>query len=287
MEEDETGYEMAPAAEYRRQTGLCAPGNPCYKQAGPSRGRARVNNRRRRVGVIGAGRIGREVIAYLISAPGWMLAGVLCRHATETQAGPAWTDVYTFLAQDFDLVLDLASPAFLAQHGAGVLAMAETWTVNAAALADPAVHDSLDRAARESRHRLRLLWGAISGLDGIATASRDPDMQLHLTLCRPGIGNEPGPVFAGSVREGACRFPAESNVAVAAAINGPGLDRSRLEIISAAPLGPHTLTAVAQSRYGRFTTELALLPHEAMQRHPVAASVIAALEREMRPIWAG
>jgi aspartate dehydrogenase len=124
-------------------------------------------------------------------------------------------------------------------------------------------------------------------LDGIATAARDPDMQLHLTLCRPGIHSEPGQLFAGSVRDGARRFPNETNVAVAAAIAGHGLDRSRIEIISVASPGRHSLTAVADSRYGRFTTEVALLPQGVMPGHPVAASVIAALERETRTVWAG
>ena len=92
-----------------------------------------------------------------------------------------------------DLIVEAAGPAALAEHGARALAVADVWTVSGAALADPRLYEELEAAGRRSGHRLRLLSGAIAGLDGIAMAFADPDATLKLEVDLPAGGWGGGP----------------------------------------------------------------------------------------------
>jgi hypothetical protein len=75
------------------------------------------------------------------------------------------------------------------------------------------------------------------------------------------------------------------NVAVAAALAGPGLDRTRIEVSHPDPATPQRLALNVKSRYGSCTT--ATSPRVGAGIHPVAASVIAALRNELKTVWVG
>jgi len=187
-----------------------------------------------------------------------------------------------FFAQKYDVIVEAAGPQALAMHGARALAVADVWTVSGAALADKVFFEQLSSIGRDSGHRLRLVAGAIAALDGVSAAAVDPAMELALQIdLPPGHSSDS---FQGSVRGAAERFPENVNVAVAAALAGPGLDRSTIEVRNAT--GPrHRLALSAQSRFGSLGawTEPSLQP----EAHPVAACLIAALRREVQTIWAG
>jgi aspartate dehydrogenase len=91
--------------------------------------------------------------------------------------------------------------------------------------------------------------------------------------------------FSGSVREAALRFPDGVNVAVAAALAGPGLDRTRIDVMQPGPVPRHRLALTVRSRFG--TTGAWSEPRVAPGVHPVAACLIAALRRELQTVWAG
>jgi aspartate dehydrogenase len=180
------------------------------------------------------------------------------------------------------VIVEAAGPQALAMHGARALAIADVWTVSGSALADASLFEALLDAGRNSGHRLRLVAGAIAGLDGVSAAAVDPAMELTLEIDLP--PDAPFSSFNGSVREAAQRFPESVKVAVAAALAGSGLDRSTIEVRNAT--GPrHRLALSARSRFGSLGawTEPSLEP----QAHPVAACLIAALRREVQTIWAG
>ncbi|HYF18069.1 MAG TPA: aspartate dehydrogenase domain-containing protein, partial [Ramlibacter sp.] len=176
---------------------------------------------KRRLAIVGAGRIGAPVLA--AELPGWQVVGVLVRQAAD-RPEPFTSDLDEFLAKQPDLIVELAGPAALAAVGERCLAIADVWTVSPAALADAAVAARLESAARASGHRLRILPGAFAGLDGVSAASAAGGASLHLDIdLMPG----PGPAelrFSGTVREAAARYPNAVNIAVAAALAGPGLD---------------------------------------------------------------
>lgn len=241
----------------------------------------------RRLGLIGCGRIGAPVLAAWQAGalPGWELCSVLV-HRPRPDAGALFTtDLDTFLSTRPDLVLEVAGPSVLAAVGEAVLHHAELWTTSPAALADDALLQRLQMAGRRCGHRLRILAGAMAGLDGVAAATAAPDAALSLRIdLLPG----PGPAetrFVGTVREAAQRFPNAVNVAVAAALAGPGLDASRIEVRHPGPVARNRLVLQATSAAGSLQVEVQ--PELSQGAHPVACSVIAALLRETLVVWVG
>lgn len=240
-----------------------------------------------RLGIIGCGQIARPIIDTWHGGglPGWQISGVLARKARSVGPLQSTADTEAFFGAGHDLIIETAGPAALAEHGARALAVAHVWTVSAAALADAALFDALQAAGRRAGHRLRIVSGAIAGLDGVAMASVDPDAVLQLDIdLMPGDGPRRH-VFSGSVRHAAAAFPDSVNVAAAAALAGPGLDAARIAIHHPGPVPQHRLALTAISRYGcvHAWTE----PRVGPGLHPVAASLIAALRSERQTIWVG
>jgi aspartate dehydrogenase len=237
-----------------------------------------------RVKVIGAGRIGAPVLDFLRNSARWHLASCLLRKSKPLPE--ATTDAESFFAETAELVVEVAGPDALRLHGERVLMSADLWTTSAAALAEAPLRNRLEAVGLASGHRLRVLGGALGGLDGVATAATDPDARLHVTATRPGMVGEAGRVFAGSLAEAARLFPHEINFAVAAALAGPGVERTSIELNDSGPGGAHVLSLLAQSRSGSFRAEHRL---DATQGglHPVAAAIIAALTQAGRVVQAG
>lgn len=230
---------------------------------------------RRRVGIIGAGRIGGAVGTWLGGRAGWCVTGVLVRDAAGRDG--VTDDPARFLSGAPDLILDLAGPGALAAHGAAALAVADVWTVCGAALADATLSARLEEAGRVAGHRLRVMGGALGGLDMLGAAR-----SLTLSAARPGLDEASGPM---TVRQAALRYPAETSFAVAAALAGPGLDATRITLRDPGPDGDHVLTAEADTLNGTVQVRAGIAAEG--RPHPVAAAVIAALRREEQVIWAG
>lgn len=240
----------------------------------------------KRLGLVGCGRIGAHVLAALRAGqlPGWQLCGVLVRRADTRLEVPFTTELESFIAGRPDVVVELAGPPALAALGEALLRHADVWTISAAALADEALRQRLEATGRACGHRLRVLPGAFAGLDGVAAAAA-AGATLHLDIeLLPG----PAPAetrFRGTVREAARRFPNAVNVAAAAALAGPGLDATLVEVRHPGPVPRNRLALVAESAAGTLRAEVR--PELGQGVHPVACSVIAALQREMRTIWVG
>ncbi|HMN80563.1 MAG TPA: DUF108 domain-containing protein [Burkholderiaceae bacterium] len=228
---------------------------------------------------------------------------------------PLVDDIDALLRSGCDLVVEAAGAQAFAAHACRVLEVCDLWAVSPTPLADPVLQSVVEATARRSGRRLRILSGAIAGLDGVAMICVDDDAQLQLTIDLPpaaaapgiashGIGspgaslpgggphadgpNGHGPhrvVFRGTVREAARRFPDAVNVAVAAALAGPGLDRARIEVLCPESRDRHRLALRATGRYG--SVEVAVHPRVAPGVHPVAASIVAALREAGRAIRAG
>jgi aspartate dehydrogenase len=229
-----------------------------------------------RLGIIGAGRIGGGVIAALASLPRYTLEAVLVREMRDEHG--YLTDPTAFFAKEFDLILDLAGPDSLRQHGARALNHADVWTIGASALADEAFSASLKSVAHGSGHVLRVPMGAFGGIDGVALVASGKDAKVQVAINRPGSGI----VFTGSVRQGALLYPNEANVAVAVALAGLGLERTILDLTDLGPNSDHTLSVAAHSSCGAFTACLTV----GHALHPTAAGVIGALRTGAYPLLA-
>lgn len=241
----------------------------------------------RRLGMIGFGRIALPIIDCWNDGglPGWTVAGVLARGSRQRGPVRSTDDAEAFFGKPFDLIIEAAGPSALAAHGERALGLADVWTVSAAALADATLFERLHDAGVRTGHRLRVMPGAIAGLDGVAMASVDPAAELRLDIdLLPG----PGPrvlVFSGSVREAAMRFPDSVNVAAAAALAGPGLDKAQINVYHPGPVSRHRLALSVTSCFG--VVQASVEPLRGPGVHPVAACLIAALRAESRSIWSG
>jgi aspartate dehydrogenase len=239
----------------------------------------------RRVGFIGYGGIARPVIQAVVAGalPGWTVAGVLARemrHDGDTHVG---SDPDTFFADDYDLIVEAAGPDALAAHGVRAISTADVWTTSGAALCDETLLEAITEAGARHRHRMRVLGGALAGLDGVVSASVDPAAVVRVSISSPNDGD---PIdFSGSAREAGIRFPNEVNVSAAVGLGGPGLDATTVDIRRDPSLQRHEISVVAKSRYGEhIVTSRPVIPAGS---HPVAACVIAALRSEDRVLWVG
>lgn len=232
------------------------------------------------VGVIGAGRIAGPVIEFLQSSQDWTLERVLVRSGRPIPL--ATTEPAEFFSGGLDLVIDAAGPGALAAHGERALAVCDLWSIGAAALVDDDLRRRLVEAGQRSGTRLRLLSGAIAGLDGMAAAAEaGATLSVHV---RHPAGQARG-AGSGTLRQVAGRFPDEVNFAVAAALAGPGIEATRVEM--SAEDAAHRLAIEAECGFGRVRCQSEFAQPAAWSLHPVSASIIAALRREKRVIWAG
>ncbi len=241
----------------------------------------------RRLGLIGCGRIGSHLVAACRSGqlPGWELVGVLVRHPRSPEDDCFTTDPEALWQRRPDLIVECAGPEVLRMFGAAALRAADTWTISASALADPHLLSELETVGRESGHRLRVMSGAIAGLDGLSAITAGGKAQLTLRIDVPPGPGPAATLFSGQVRQAARLFPNQVNVAVAAALAGPGLDDSHIEVRHPGPVARHTLQWSATGRTG--TLRVAIEPDLSQGLHPVSVAIIAALRQADQVVWVG
>lgn len=219
------------------------------------------------VTLIGRGRIGSEVADGLRAMPDYRLIAVLGRDARNVP--PA------------QLTIDAAGPDALRAHGAQALQNGELWTVGAVALADPIVRAQLEELALEHDRELRLFTAWIAGP---SLCPPDVPARLFIRQSAPNLPEKPGLVFRGPLADAAQRFPDYLNAATAAAITGPGIEATRVTLVSTPDGGPHTISARFEMPDQTIRTDVRF---DQLKPHPVAAAILAALARRTNPIRMG
>ena len=223
----------------------------------------------RTVSLIGAGRIGGAVAEFVRTAPGLSLGQV------QTRSG----DPGAVFAAPADLVIDTAGPEALRAFGPRALERGDLWTVGAAALADAGFRDEMMAAARDHGTTLTLFSPWVAGLGhGLPGDAR----HLHIRAERPGIGA----AWAGPLAEAVRLFPDDLNSAVAAALCGPGIAATTVEMADSGPGGAHRIEARLVTAFATFTSVAEF--HDAPGTlHPTAAAIIGALRRRAAPLRYG
>ncbi len=211
------------------------------------------------VNVVGRGRIGTAVAEWLEASPDYGLQDVITRDCTDWRAAP--------------LTIDAAGPGALRRWGERLLGEGDLWSVGAAALADPMLSAALEAAATPRGHTLRLFTGWAAG---VSLVPRGTAGTLHIRQDAPGLGPEPGIVFAGQLADAALRFPDHLNTATAAALAGPGIASTTIELRSSEAGGVHRMTTEFRTAINTVRAETDFPPDPPV--HPVAAALIAALE---------
>lgn len=239
----------------------------------------------RRIGLIGHGRIGGILARALAAghAGTWELAAILSRSRPPGHAPGHHTDPQAFFAVPVDLYLECAGPEALAALGEAALARADIWSVSGSALADDALRARLQATGARHGHRLRLVAGAAGGFDALQALAQGAGLEVAVDLVAP----ERCASFEDSVRGAAARLPHGVNLAVAAALAGNGLDRTRVTLNPDPDRSRHAITLRARSALGRFESRLMPVTDSTRDLHVVAAALLAALRQADAVVWVG
>jgi len=241
-----------------------------------------------RVGLVGLGRIARTFLSLRTAEDSahWQVVGALKRNiATADQADFPIVDTLADIgALAPDLLIDFTGPGALNTYGADLLRVADVWTVGAAALVSAALEQDLREVARQTGYRLRLLPGAIGGLDALSAMAIDPSSTVSILACTTS-----NPVASGII-DNARSVVGRSrgvNVIAAAALASRGLDCTPVDHVAVGDGEQRRFAIEANGAYGSFRVSIDPVVDAERGTILVAASAIAALRNSYRPIWVG
>ncbi|QHQ34273.1 aspartate dehydrogenase [Algicella marina] len=253
------------------------------------------------IGIIGHGAIASYVIANAPKA-GATVRCAICRAGREDAAAAVFgpnvqvTSDLDSLPPDLAIVLDCAGHAGLLAHGPRILGTGTpVATVALGALADKALTEELDRAARRGRTRLHLASGAIGALDALRAAAVGALTRVTYRGIKPASGWRGSPAedlldlatlgdaehehFRGSAREAALRYPKNANVAAAVALAGIGFDDTECVLVADGNAIGNTHEIEAEGEFGnlRFAITGRSLPDNPRSSALAAMSMITQL----------
>lgn len=199
------------------------------------------------LGIIGKGAIVRALLP-LLAGTSVERVTLLVRPTTEANgavvaglfggATRVVSSVSDLLSDPPDLVVEAAGQAALCAEGVAILqAGIPLVAASVGALADSHTHEALLSAAKIGQSRLHIPSGAIGGIDALAALSSIGPVELTYTGTKPpqawpGSDVPAGVLFEGTARQAAITYPKNANVAATLALAGPGLDATRVVLVS-------------------------------------------------------
>ena len=205
------------------------------------------------IALIGYGALARAISAALADDPNIKIAQVLVRPQSQhrIQRGmPSDVTAITELTElhsDTDFVMECAGHDAVREFIADILALGiDAGIVSAGALADAALHQDLRRAALEGNASLRVVPGAIGGIDALAAAGPALDRVTYVARKPPqSWTGSPADkthdlaalttataVFKGTARQAALAFPKNANVVATVALAGIGFDDTQVTLMA-------------------------------------------------------
>ena len=260
------------------------------------------------IAIIGCGAIGEAVAGYLDGNDRVRLGVVIARPGGDRRAhdlyGPSVETASSFqeITSQVDLAVDCAGHEALREHGETVLSQGiNLITVSSGALADAGLYDRLVAAARVGGTQLRVVSGAIGGLDALSAGSVGTLSQVTYRGRKPPQGwrgspaeakldldalSEPAVHFSGSARVAALEYPKNANVAASVALAGIGFDETQVELIADPGLARNVHEITAAGDFGRleFRIEGDSLPDNPRSSAITAMSVVREILKPASPI---
>jgi aspartate dehydrogenase len=234
-----------------------------------------------RIGVIGAGAIGRYLVQAVRSGQAGdnevvVVADILPNASVEGL--PYTTDVASLPSYGLDLVVEAASQAAAREHAAPLLeAGLDVMMMSVGALADEAFAARLREAARRAGRRVYIPSGALGGLDAVKAGALSGLEEVELTSTKPPIAlqgaayfdehpvdldtiTQPTTVYEGPAVEAVRYFPQNVNVAAVLSLAGIGPQRTRVRVVAdpAATTNQHAVRV--RGGFGTFEVRLSNLP---------------------------
>ena len=263
-----------------------------------------------RVGVIGAGAIGRYLIEALRSGKAGdhevvVVADMLPDAGVEGL--PYTTDVGSLPGYDLDLVVEAAAQAAARAHAIPMLeAGLDVMIMSVGALADEAFYGQLREAARRAGRRVYIPSGALGGLDAVKAAAIAGLDEVELITTKPPIALQgaayfdahpvdwdritgPTTVYEGPALEAVGWFPQNVNVAAVLSLAGLGPHRTRVRIVADPTFTVNQHRVRAKGAFGDVEITLNNLPSPDNPKTSwlAALAAVAMLRRLADPVQIG
>ena len=238
-----------------------------------------------RVGLVGLGGMGKVVANELLQQPDSSLqvcgAIVAREDFDEVKAQlqldiPLLSSIEELMQAKPGIVAEVAGHGAVNEFAEMILASGtDLLVISTGALANDALYQRLQDAARSSGSRLLLPAGAVGGIDALGAArlagidsvtyrARKPAMAWSGTSAEDNLDlaslQQATCFYRGSAREAALAYPKNSNVAATVALAGVGFDETRVELVADPHTSENTHEIEVTAKSGSFRIELAGKP---------------------------
>jgi aspartate dehydrogenase len=206
-----------------------------------------TKRRSTRVGVIGYGFIGANLVKRIDSTDGLELAFVYNRDPKRVAELPrelVADDLDDIAHLRADIVVEAAHPEISRNHGVGILKNADYIPLSVTALADQDVFDGLRQTATDNGTRMLIPHGALVGLDSLlewrehwrdvtVTFRKHPNnIDFSETDWDPASITNATTVYDGPAREIASLYPRNVNTIISCALATVGIDSLRAVLVA-------------------------------------------------------
>jgi aspartate dehydrogenase len=220
---------------------------------------------------------------------------------------PYVTGTAELIAARPDLVIEAASHEAVRDHAEKLLDQRiAVMLLSGGALADPALRERLEHAARTNGALLYVPSGGIGGLDALKAACAAGVDEVTIAVTKPpaawkgidfverlGIDLDrlegATVLFEGSAREGVPHFPANVNIAAVLSLAGIGFDRTRLKVVADPALEFNTHFIRVKGRTGTIDVRFESVPSPDNPKTALLAcySALAAFRQFISPVRYG
>ena len=255
-----------------------------------------------RIGLIGCGRIGKSLAAFIDKEDGLQLSWVFDLDEKKARELLKKVRKKPMAAKSFDemtecdLFIEAANRDAVREYAEKALERADLMVISSAAFLDRELYDKVVLKSSQTGKRLYLASGAAAGLDGIRAAAVGSLGSVTITLRKPPQALEGSPyvitkeistrsirkptvIFDGSISEAAEWFPENLTAAIALTLGWESANKIRVRMI-ADPFAKMASNEIeAEGAFGRMRTVTEYpLAHDASVPSLDAASAIAALK---------
>ncbi len=197
-----------------------------------------------------------------------------------------------------DVVVECAGHSAVAAYAAPILdAGVNLIIVSTGSLADAALWDMVKAAAERSTARVKLVAGALPGVDALSAAKLAGLTKVTLRSAKPpqawkGTPAEktfdldkiaaPTVIFSGNARQAALTFPKNANVAATAALAGLGFEATTVVLVADPGVTKNVHQLEVEGAFGALTLEIKAnpSPDNPKTSHIAALSIMRLLENE-------